>query len=260
MSQIEQPSSVKGKPMILHEGYIYTVERTTKTKSIFRCKNRDCKARCHTNLSMDALLLLLTSHCHAPQPDSVPAIQLKNEIKAHAAITDESTSTIIHSTLRTYPLSDAGQHPKNEPLMLMIQRQRTTETVDADGRLPDKLRKTYRDKGFILHEDKKLIIFTKKTNLSILKQNKHWFTDRTFKVCLDDYYQLFTLHAMMTIAITPLVYGLLIGKSAEDYNLFIEKVLEQDKFQPESIMTDFETGTIKLAKDMLPNILHKGTF
>ncbi|CAF2161640.1 unnamed protein product [Rotaria magnacalcarata] len=257
MSQIEQPSSVKGKPMILHEGYIYTVERTTKTKSIFRCKNRDCKARCHTNLSMDALLLLLTSHCHAPQPDSVPAIQLKNEIKAHAAITDESTSTIIHSTLRTYPLSDAGQHPKNEPLMLMIQRQRTTETVDADGRLPDKLRKTYRDKGFILHEDKKLIIFTKKTNLSILKQNKHWFADRTFKVCLDDYYQLFTLHAMMTIAITPLVYGLLIGKSAEDYNLFIEKVLEQDNFQSESIMTDFETGTIKLAKDMLPNILHK---
>ncbi|CAF4678693.1 unnamed protein product, partial [Rotaria magnacalcarata] len=29
--------------MILHEGYIYTVERTTKTKSIFQCKNRDCK-------------------------------------------------------------------------------------------------------------------------------------------------------------------------------------------------------------------------
>ncbi|CAF4569879.1 unnamed protein product, partial [Rotaria magnacalcarata] len=92
MSQSEQPSSVKGKPMILHEGYIYTVERTTKTKSIFRCKNRDCKARCHTSLSMDAFLSRPTSHCRAPQPDSVPAIQLKNEIKAHAAITDESTS------------------------------------------------------------------------------------------------------------------------------------------------------------------------
>ncbi|CAF4950134.1 unnamed protein product, partial [Rotaria magnacalcarata] len=218
-------------------------ERTTKTKSIFRCKNRDCKARCDTNLSMGALILLPTSHCHAPQPDSR---------------TDESASTIIHSTLRTYPLSDAGEHPKNEPLMLVIQRQRTTETVDPDGRLPGKFRKTYRDEGLILHEDKKLIIFTKKTNLYILKQNKHWFADRTFKVCLDDYYQLFTLHSMMTNAITPLVYGLLTGKSAEDYNLFIEKMLEQDNFQPESIMTDFETGTIKLVKDMLPNILHKG--
>ncbi|CAF4282653.1 unnamed protein product [Rotaria magnacalcarata] len=64
----------------------------------------------------------------------------------------------------------------------MIQRQRTTETVDADGRLPEKLRKTYRDEGFILHKDKKLIAFTKKTNLYILKQNKHWFADGTFKV------------------------------------------------------------------------------
>ncbi|CAF2153993.1 unnamed protein product [Rotaria magnacalcarata] len=116
MSQIEQLSSINGKPMILHEGYIYTVKCTTKTKSIFRCKNRDCKAR--------------------------------------AARTDELTSPIIHSTLRTYPLSDAGQLPKNEPLILMIQRQRTTETVETDGRLPEKLRKTYRDEGFILHEDK----------------------------------------------------------------------------------------------------------
>ena len=64
-------------------------------------------------------------------------------------------------------------------------------------------------------------------------------------MCPHDYYQLFTLHAMMANAITPLVYGLLIGKSAQDYNLFFKKVLEQDSFQPESIMTDFETGTIK---------------
>ncbi|CAM4983192.1 unnamed protein product [Rotaria socialis] len=160
---------------------------------------------------MDAFLSLPTSHCHAPQPDCVPAIKLKNEIKARAATTDESTSTIIHSALCTYPLSAAGQLPKNESLMLMIRRQRTTETVDANGRLPEKLRKTYHDEDFIMHDDKKLIIFTTKTNLSTLKQNKHWFADGTFKVCPDDYYQLFTLHAMMTNAIIPLVYGLLIG-------------------------------------------------
>ncbi|CAF1651364.1 unnamed protein product [Rotaria magnacalcarata] len=63
---------------------------------------------------------------------------------------------------------------------------------------------------------------------------------------------------MMTNAITPLVYGLLIDKSAEDYNLFFEKVLKQDNFQPESNMTGFETGIIKSVKDLLPNILHKG--
>ncbi|CAF4780521.1 unnamed protein product [Rotaria sp. Silwood1] len=207
---------------------------------------------------MDTFLSQPTSHSHAPQPDRIPAIQLQNEIKARAATTDESTSSILHSAFRTYPLSAVGALPKNDTLMLTIRRQRTVETVDADGRLPENLKKTYRGEDFILHEDEHLIIFTTKTNLSILKQNKHWFADGTFKVCPDDYYQLFTLHAMMTNAIIPLVYGLLIGKSNDDYNQFFEKLFEQDNFQPESIMTDYEGGTIKSVKEMLPNVLHKG--
>ena len=77
-------------------------------------------------------------------------------------------------------------------------------------------------------------------------------------MCPDNCYQLFTLHAMMTNVTIPLVYGLLIDKSSEDYNLFFEKVLAQDNFQSESIMTDFETGTIKSIKGKLPNVLHKG--
>ncbi|CAF5101221.1 unnamed protein product, partial [Rotaria sp. Silwood1] len=93
--------------MMLHDGYIYTVERTTRTKLILRCQNRD--SRCHTNLSMDAILSQPTTHSHAPQSDRVPAIQLKNDIKARAVITDEPTSSIIHSALRTYPLSAAGE-------------------------------------------------------------------------------------------------------------------------------------------------------
>ena len=62
----------------------------------------------------------------------------------------------------------------------------------------------------------------------------------------------------MTSTIIPLVYGLLIGKSANDYNSFFRKVLDQDNFQPETILTDFETGTIKAVKEMLPNVTHKG--
>ena len=131
---------------------------------------------------MDAFLSQPTSHSHAPQPDRIPAIQLKDEIKTRAATTDESTSSIVHSALRTYPLSAAGELPRNEALMLMIRRQRSVETADVDGRLPDKLRKTYRGEDFILHEEKDLIIFTTKTNLCILKQHKHWFADGTFKV------------------------------------------------------------------------------
>ncbi|CAF2061216.1 unnamed protein product [Rotaria magnacalcarata] len=63
----------------------------------------------------------------------------------------------------------------------------------------------------------------------------------------------------MTNAVIPLVYGLLIGKSNDDYNQFFQKIFELDNFQPKSIRTDFESGTIKSVKGMLPNILHKGS-
>lgn len=43
MSQMEKLVSVKGKSMLLHEGYIYTIERTKETKLVLRCQNRDCK-------------------------------------------------------------------------------------------------------------------------------------------------------------------------------------------------------------------------
>ena len=56
---------------------------------------------------MDAFLSQPKSHSHAPQPDRIPAIQLKDEIKTRAVTTDESTSSIVHSALRTYPLSAA---------------------------------------------------------------------------------------------------------------------------------------------------------
>jgi hypothetical protein len=43
MSLIEKLLSEKGKPIVVHAGYIYTQERTTITKLIFRCQNRNCK-------------------------------------------------------------------------------------------------------------------------------------------------------------------------------------------------------------------------
>ena len=131
---------------------------------------------------MNAFLSQPKSHSHAPQPDGTPVIELKDETKARAVMTDEPTSSILHLALRTYPLSATRELRKNEALMLMIRRQSTVETVDVDGRLPEKYRKTYHDEDFILHEDKNLTIFTTNTNLSILKQNKHWFADGTFKV------------------------------------------------------------------------------
>ena len=45
MPTIEKLTSEKGKPMLGYGGYIYTLERTTDEKRIFRCHNRDCRGK-----------------------------------------------------------------------------------------------------------------------------------------------------------------------------------------------------------------------
>lgn len=131
---------------------------------------------------MDSFLSEPSAHSHASDPECLPAFELKNEIKIKAAASNEASSSILHSSLRFMPLSAAGNLPKIDSLVRTIRRQRSTPHSDSNTRLPDNLRKTDRGEDFILHEDNEMIIFTTKTNLSLLKDCKHWFIDGTFKV------------------------------------------------------------------------------
>ncbi|CAF4704967.1 unnamed protein product [Rotaria socialis] len=61
---------------------------------------------------MDAIVSGPTEHYHAPKPDLVPVLELKNKIKSRATETEEPSNTILHSTMRSFPLDAAGQLPQ----------------------------------------------------------------------------------------------------------------------------------------------------
>ena len=138
---------------------------------------------------MDTFLFQPTTHNHVPNPDRIPAIKLYNEIKQRVATTDEPSRSTLHSASRTFPLHSAsrtfplrptGELPRTDIIVQTIRRQRATPAVIIDGHLPETPKKTYRGEDFILHHDNEMIIFTTKTNLSVLKQSKH--SDGTLKV------------------------------------------------------------------------------
>ncbi|CAF4303573.1 unnamed protein product [Rotaria magnacalcarata] len=174
MSSAQKLLPEKGKPMVSYLGYIYTKEKSTTAKISFRYQNRDCKARCHTNLSMDIFLSQPTDHNHVPNPECIALIELNNQIKAQAATSDESTSSILHSALRTFPLNAASELPRTEIIMQTICRQRQTPAATFTDGLSDDLKKTYRAEDFLLYEEADVIIFSTKANLSTLKHSKHW--------------------------------------------------------------------------------------
>ena len=182
MSTIIKLTSEKGKPMLGYEGIIYPLDRQIEGKMIFRCPNRDCKGRCHTNPIMDAIISGPTEHCHAPNPDRILDVELRNQIKSRSGDSEEPSSAILHSGIRSFPLDSVRQLPKPEILQGTIRRQREAEASNPDNQLPDHLKLTDRGDNFVLHEDKTLTIFTTDSNLSVLKSCQHWFADGTLKV------------------------------------------------------------------------------
>ena len=57
---------------------------------------------------------------------------------------------------------------------------------------------------------------------------------------------MFTLHGLFKSQIIPLAYDLLVGKNSTDYERFRQCIMEEDDFNSQSILTTFDTGTIKV--------------
>ncbi|CAF4539087.1 unnamed protein product, partial [Rotaria sp. Silwood2] len=206
------------------------------------------------NTLMEVFVKEPSEHSHAPNPDRVHVIRLKHEIKARGSSSDEATSIILFDALRSIPLNAVPGLPTNNALMQTIRRQRQPVQLDENGQLPFVFQLTDRGENFVLFEDQSMLIFTCDKNLTTLKQCKHWFMDGTFSICPKSHYQLFTVHGMFFLQIIPLVYVLLIGKAADDYNDFFDQLLLQHDFEPESILVDYESATLKSIKTKFPNV------
>ena len=129
--------------------------------------------RCHTNVDMNGFMKEPSEHSHAPDPNRLHIIRLKNEIKIRGASSDEGASTILSDVLRTAPLVVTAGLPSTEALLQTIRRERKPVQLDHGGRLPFMLRETDRGENFVLYEDDSMIIFTCEKNLSVLQECKH---------------------------------------------------------------------------------------
>jgi hypothetical protein len=69
---------------------------------------------------MEILIKEPSEHSHAPDPDRLHVIRLKNEIKLRGASSDEGASTILFDVLRTTPLTATPGLPTNDALFQII--------------------------------------------------------------------------------------------------------------------------------------------
>jgi hypothetical protein len=131
---------------------------------------------------MEAITSNPTEHSHAPKMTEILVLELKDTIKIRAVESEEPSSGILYSEIRTSLSDAANQLPQEQTLLRTIRRQHENETASSDGQLADQFKLTDRGENVVLHEDERLIIFTTQPNLPALKSCKYWFADGMFQV------------------------------------------------------------------------------
>jgi hypothetical protein len=69
--------------------------------------------------------------------------------------------------------------------------------------IPEEYTVTHRDESFLpynsgIDSPAKILIFSTEINLRALTTTGHWFVDDTFKTAPELFYQIYTIHALLT--------------------------------------------------------------
>jgi hypothetical protein len=131
---------------------------------------------------------------------------------------------------------------------------------DIDLELPEILQKTIKGDNFILFDSgsttaNRIQIFGTKTNLLHMRNSKVFLGDGTFRMCLKNYYQIYTVHFTLNHHVLPGLYCFVSGKSLDDYTkLFVAvKKLLLD-YQPDCFIVDHEVAAMKAFKSVYPAV------
>ena len=107
----------------------------------------------------------------------------------------------------------------------------------------------------------RILIFSSEQQLQFLSISDHWFADGTFKVCLEVFFQVYSIHAEQGGKIFPCVFALLPNKTEVTYTRFYQEVFNRiDGDGPEDILTDFERSALNALNNVKPQVEKKECF
>jgi len=87
------------------------------------------------------------------------------------------------------------------------------------------------------------------------------FSDGTFSIVPNLFKQLYTIHGKVYQSVVPLVYVLMPEKSQEAYRKVFNVLKELiPNFAPQTVMTDFEKGSINAYNEVFPSIQTSSCF
>jgi len=271
MSKIAFVLSSKDKEKAVFEGYVYTKDKEIERKSYWRCEQRMCNSRMHSN--GDVIVRKPTEHrLHAPSFDRVCAAFVIGEVRRKAIECESTTKNILQQAMSKVPTAVAPAMSSTSALSQIIRRKRRAALaygevengVDQKNIVPRKLQETCNNNAFMRCSSENMVLFASDVAMDMLFDQPNWFADETFYVSPKEYTQLYTIHVLLGNSETiPCVYAILKNKSIESYAAIFQCLHDMNPdrpLNPITITVDFEQAAITAFKEKFPEISVHGCF
>ncbi|CAF1127713.1 unnamed protein product [Rotaria sordida] len=211
---------------------------------------------------------------HDQQKVEIFKSQLKNIGSNNRAL---PSSKIINQLVTSMKLTETqfGIVPRRCALYKSIYRARSKtipplpKSINFD--IPAAFSTTSSDEKFIYFDHlyskqtKRIIAFASPMQLKMLFTSKLICIDGTFSICPRQYKQLLIIQSIdqKNYDATPVLYALLNDKKARTYTILFRALKStakemKMKFEPDKIISDFESGIVSTIKKELPNTAHQG--
>ncbi|CAF0766253.1 unnamed protein product [Adineta steineri] len=251
------------------------MNKRTSTKTYWICKTRNCKAHIHTDLN-DNFLYSSGEHNHLLEPEELEVKHFRdilkervvNETTPISKIYDEEIMKARFSpeVLASVPLVRAIGSGLNQARRKLTPVLPTSATFD----IPDSYQTTTSGEKFlfcdtVVGRKKRMILFGSPKQLELLFDSTVILMDGTFTATPPFFDQVYTLHALKFDCDFPCVFGLLPDRKKSTYQILFQelKTVAQSMnrvFQPERIISDFESSLMPAIASEFPQTTHSGCY
>lgn len=195
MSTLRISTTEKQKPLLILNGFSYTIDKSTDKKTYWKCeysRTIKCKGRVHTDLNHTTTLTDASEHNHPPSAVKSEVRLFQEKIRSRAVASKESTQQVIDNCLNEVSDQMVARLPNFKHVKRTIQRQRQMNDLPKIPHdktfvtVPASLTITSRSDSFLQFDsgpgDHRILIFASSEQLNILSESEEILIDGTFKV------------------------------------------------------------------------------
>jgi FLYWCH zinc finger domain len=195
MSTFSISKTQKNKPLLLCNGFSYTIDKSGNEKTYWKCEDArtlKCKGRIHTDESNSVILHETNNHNHPGSAVSSEIRLFEEKIRDRAANHTENTQAIIDHCLTTLSDQAVARLPELKHIKRNIQHARIKNDLPkipqdrTFAQIPGKLMVNKRNSTFLQFDsssgEDRLLIFSSNDQLELLGNGEELLVDGTFKV------------------------------------------------------------------------------